>query len=505
MQEQSVRWLPSILGGERRYQHAVVATILVLVGVRLLCAAMVPLSFDESLYWIWSKHIAGGYLDHPPVNPILIRAGTTLFGNTEFGVRFFGVLLALPASWAVWRTGAILFKDDRVGATAALYFNLTLVMAAGSLLMTPDGPLEVATAFLLLCLAELYVTGRGAWWLAIGLAFGIGMLSKYTMIFFAVSILAWLLLVPELRKWLLTPWPWISGVIAIVVFSPTLIWNAEHHWASFVYQSHRLAIHEWTLRYLVEFLFAQFGMATPPIFVLGCMGLAALLKGQGGPRGARVFVNAMVWPLVIYFMWHSLHERVQGNWPEPIFVGFVIAAAVAVERIEWHGAWASLASWSRRLAVGVGLAMAAFIYVQATFAIVPLGRADPTARALAAGWRQLAPKIDAVRKRLGAPIILTTDYGLTGWLSFYLPSHPLVEQINERMRYVNAPQPGPALFRGPIMYVCETVCDEIPMLRRRFRTVERVTSLTRSRRGIPISKYVIYRLAGPVGPPLDPP
>ena len=113
----------------------------------LVCAAITPLSFDESLYWLWSKHIAGGYYDHPPINPILIRLGTTLFGNTQFGVRVFNVLLALPASWALWRSAAILFNDEKVGATAALYFNLTLVMAVGSVLATPDNAVVAATAF----------------------------------------------------------------------------------------------------------------------------------------------------------------------------------------------------------------------------------------------------------------------------------------------------------------------------------------------------------------------
>ena len=148
---------------ERRYQSVVIGTILTLVAVRLVFAGMAPLSFDESLYWLWSKHIVGGYLDHPPVNPLLIRIGTTLFGNTEFGVRAIGVLLALPASWAIWRSGAILFNDDRVGATAALYFNLTILMAAGSALATPDNALVVSIAFLMLTLVKLQETGRGEW------------------------------------------------------------------------------------------------------------------------------------------------------------------------------------------------------------------------------------------------------------------------------------------------------------------------------------------------------
>jgi 4-amino-4-deoxy-L-arabinose transferase-like glycosyltransferase len=490
---------------QRRYESAVVATILALVGLRLVSAAMTPLSYDESLYWLWSKHIAGGYLDHPPVNPILIRLGTTLFGDTEFGVRSIGVLLALPASWAVWRSGAILFNDDKVGATAALYFNLTLVMAVGSAIMTPDGAVVAATTFLLLTLAKLYQSGRGQWWLAVGAAFGIGMLSKYTTIFFAVSILAWLLLVPELRKWLVTPWPWLSGAVALAVFSPTLIWNAQHHWASVLYQYNRLVVHEWSLRYLGELIFTQIGMATPPIFVLGCMGLARLLKGDGGSQGARVLINAMVWPIVIYFVWHTFHGRVEGNWPEPVFVPFVIAAAVAVERVTWDPAWTPLASWSQRLAVPVGLATAAIIYLQAVFGIIPLGIPDPTAHILGAGWRELAVKLDAVRMRLGAPVVLTTHYSTTGWLAFYLPSHPPVEQIDGRMRYVNAPQPDPALFRGTIMYVCQDECGAIAMIRERFAHVEPVTSLPRTRNGVAINEYHVYSLSGPIGAPLDPP
>jgi len=489
----------------RSYRFAIIATILVLVGLRLACAALAPLSFDECLYWLWSKHIAGGYLSHPPVNPILIRLGTELFGNSEFGVRVFNVLLAIPASWAIWRAASILFCDEKVGATAALYFNLTLVMAAGSIIATPDNAVVAAAAFLLLTLAKLFETGRGVWWLAIGLAFGVGMLSKYTTIFFAVSILVWLLLVPEQRKWLFTPWPWIAGLIALAVFSPTLIWNEEHHWASVSYQFTRLVAHEWSLRYFGEFFATQAGLVTPPIFVLGCMGLVRLLRGEGGSYSACVLINAMIWPITLYFIWHTFHGRVEGNWPEPMHVAFVIAAAVAVERVKWAGMWAEIELWSQRLAVPLGLLIAACLYVQAVFGVVPLGSIDPTARALGAGWKDLGLQLDSMRRQLGAPVVLTMNYRLTSWLAFYLPSHPPVEQINERMWYVNAPQPDPALFGGTIMYVCQVPCSEIPLIRQRFTTVEPVGDFARTRRGVPIEAYSVYRLSDPIGPPLDPP
>ena len=490
---------------DRGYSRAIVCTILVLVAVRLLCAATIPLAFEECIYWIWSKYVAGGYWDQPPMDPLLIRLGTSLFGNNEFGVRVFGVLLALPATWAIWRSAAILFNDERVGATAALYFNLTLVMAAGTIIATPDGPLVAATAFLLWSLTKLIQTGRGEWWLVVGVAFGVAMLSKYTALFFAVSILAWLLLVPKLRGWLVTPWPWIGGVVALLVFSPNLFWNAQHGWVSVHRQFNRMLVEEYSPRYIGEFFLAQFGLATPPIFVLGCMGLVGLIRGKGGNFAARVLINAMIWPIVIYFVWHTFRGRVEGNWAEPIFVAFAIAAAVAVEKIQWEGRWAPVASWSQWLAVPVGLLLATCIYAQAIFGVVPLGSVDPTAWTLGAGWRELGPKVDSERLRLGAPIILTFNHALTGWLSFYLPSRAPIEQINARVRYLNMQEPDQALFRGTIMFMCAAPCDhEIASLRPRFVTVEQVTTLARMRHGVVIQEYGVYRLSGPIGPPLDP-
>jgi hypothetical protein len=113
--------------------------------------------------------------------------------------------------------------------------------------------------------------------------------------------------------------------------------------------------------------------------------------------------------------------------------------------------------------------------------------------------------MDEVRAKLNAPVVLTFDYGLASWLAFYLPSHPPVEQINGRMRYVNAPEPDPALFRGAIMYVCTVECAEIPALQKRFATVDLTASLTRTRHGVPLQDYRVYSLSGPISPPLDPP
>src|SRR6185503_20884952 len=94
--------------------------ILALVGLRLIAAAFTPITFDEAYYWMWSKHLAGGYYDHPPMVALVIRAGTMIAGDTELGVRLVSILLAIPMSYAVYRTAAILFGGQRVAATATI-------------------------------------------------------------------------------------------------------------------------------------------------------------------------------------------------------------------------------------------------------------------------------------------------------------------------------------------------------------------------------------------------
>src|SRR5262249_31157859 len=146
--------------------------------------AFTPITFDEAYYWMWSQHLAGGYYDHPPMVAVVIRAGTLIAGDTELGVRLVSILLALPMSYAVYRAAAILFGGTRVAATAAILLNVSLMAAVGTMIVTPDAPLLVASSFVLFCLAKVVETGRGAWWLGVGLAVGAALLSKYTALFF---------------------------------------------------------------------------------------------------------------------------------------------------------------------------------------------------------------------------------------------------------------------------------------------------------------------------------
>src|SRR5712672_993295 len=350
---------------ELRLVRNTAVTILALVAARLVAAAWTPLTFDEAYYWMWSKHLAGGYYDHPPGVAAVIRLGTMIAGDTEFGVRLVSILLALPMSWAVYRTAAILFGGQRVAATATILLNVTLMAAVGTMIVTPDAPLLVASSFVLLTLAKVLQTGRGAWWLAVGAAAGCALLSKYTALFFGPAILIWLIVVPKLRHWLISPWLYLGGLVAVLMFAPVIWWNADHHWVSFIKQLGRARIEDFRPVFIAELIPTQIAFATPLVWMLGAMGLYALFKRNAGALAARALISATFWTIVAYFIWHSLHARVEANWFAPVYPAFAIAAAVAAILTQWGPRPQRIVDFCLRWASPAGILMFGLLIVQA--------------------------------------------------------------------------------------------------------------------------------------------
>jgi 4-amino-4-deoxy-L-arabinose transferase-like glycosyltransferase len=488
---------------EARLVRNTALTILALVALRLVAAAWTPLTFDEAYYWMWSKHLAGGYYDHPPMVALVIRAGTMIAGDTEFGVRLVSILLALPMSWAVYRAAAILFGGMRVAATATIFLNVTLMAAVGTLIVTPDAPLLVASGFVLFFLAKVLETGRGAWWLAVGAAVGVALLSKYTALFFGPAILIWLVAIPKLRRWLISPWPYLGGVVALAIFTPVILWNRDHQWVSFIKQMGRARIEDFRPAFIGELIPTQIAFATPLVFILGAMGLYALFRRNAGASAARMLINATLWTIVLYFIWHSLHARVEANWFAPVYPAFAIAAAVAANLARWDARQQRVVDFCQRWAAPVGILMFALLIVQANTGVLSGYRRDATVRSVGVGWRELAAGIEAVRVRVGAACVLAPDYGTTGWLAFYLPKDSCVVQQSQRIRWVNMPEPDAAQLSGKLLYVDEARPGGRPYLNNGFEHVEQVAELKRMRGPLTIETYTLDLLEGAKGSVLD--
>ncbi|MCL2716076.1 MAG: glycosyltransferase family 39 protein [Alphaproteobacteria bacterium] len=489
---------------ETRIARNTALAVLALVALRLVAAALTPLTFDEAYYWMWSRHLAGGYYDHPPMVALVIRAGTMIGGDTAFGVRVVSILSGLPMSYALYRSAQLLFANPRLAALATVLGNVTLMVAVGTMIVTPDAPLLVASSFVLFFLAKLADSGRGAWWLAVGAAVGAAGLSKYSAMFFGPAILIWLVLIPDLRRWLRSPWTYVGGVVGIAVLSPVLIWNAQHQWVSILKQTvGRARVEGFRPVFVLELIPTQFVFATPLVFILAAMGLWLLARRRAGTARARVLINSMFWTIVVYFAWHALHARVEANWFAPVYPALALAAAVAGWHSEAGARWLRLRDFCLRWAVPLGVAMFVAVTVQANTGILSGYRRDATVRTVGVGWPELARGIEEIRRAQGASCVLASDYGTTSWLAFYLPADVCVVQQGQRIRWVNSPEPAPELLAGKLLYVDAPGATRPPFLEQGFERVTELARLPRKRGPLVIEIYAISLLEGAKGDVLD--
>jgi len=435
-----------------RVSLALVAALLIL---RAVMAGLLPLTADEAYYWLWSKHLAAGYYDHPPAIAWLIRAGTSLFGDTPLGVRLMGVVLSLPASWFVWKAGKLILNDEARAALGVLFFNLTLMISVELLAATPDMPSVVTSAAFLYCLARVQATQNGKWWLAVGVAAGLGLLSKFSALFLGGGALLWLIVDTRQRAWLRSPWPYLGACLALLIFSPNLVWQSQHHWQTFAFQFGRVGGGHFTVRYLGEFLAAQMGLATPFLFVLMLVGL-----GRGTRQDSGLLLPAiLVWTGTGYFIEHALHDRVQGNWPCFLFPALAILAADAF----WLQGWRR---WISAAAAPLAALLLLGVYVQALFMPLHLAK-DPLARILGRDFMPVGEIAGVIVRSHLADAVLTTDYETTAWLRWDQPGLKVV-QVNEPQRYPDAPTAPAALLKGRLLYIAELRRDQHQLVQQDF-------------------------------------
>jgi 4-amino-4-deoxy-L-arabinose transferase-like glycosyltransferase len=473
--------------------RSIVAAIAVLTLLRFALGVFLPLSFDEAYYWLWSKHLAASYYDHPPAIAYAIRFGTMLLGNTPIGVRLIPLLLSVAASWSVWRAGRILLDDDRSAALACLYFNLTLMVAAETMAATPDALALAAAAFVLVTLAKLVETGDGRWWIAVGAAGGFCLLSKYTGFFLGAGVLFWLIATQDGRRWLPTVWPYAGGVLAVLIFAPVIAWNAAHDWISFKFQFGRAAGGGLTWRYFGEFILGQAALASPFILILGIAGFARASRIGSAARPIALGA-ALMWPAVVYFLVHATHDRVQGNWPSFLFPAFALLAAYGAGEI-WTGRIARpVVGVTRVLAVPIAVLILVFVYAQAFFGVVP--KRDPVGRLTAFGMRPVTDVVRDTAAAQGARAIVTTSYATTSWLAFYLKPKIPVVQINEDFRWLSVPKADSALAAGPLLFVTMQGDKTMPVVASHFAQIQLVGEIDRRRKGVLIEKYDLYRVTG---------
>ena len=492
---------------------AVAALIAAMTVLRIVYASQIDLRTDEAYYWTWSKESVLSFLDHPPMIAWFIRFGTAIFGDTNLGVRFAGILAMLVTQLLLADIVRRVTHDVRAVVLAvlmpeaALYYGLLMAKVAPDVALIP---FAVAMVWALVRLTE---RGDARWWLAAGVFAGLSLLSKFTAVMLLPAVAAFIL-VPDWRwRWLTSPYPWAAALIAVVLFLPVLIWNAGHDWASFRFQFVRAtAAHELSLRTVGDFIGLQLGLVGFILLPVVLSGLT-LTAWRGYRRGDAVAIllsTAVIVPFA-YFFWKSLRLRVGDTWPMFMWpIGFA-AVAINIAMLPREGWPASMIkstiAWVRAaIASGIVFVVLVFLY----YVVSPwnfIGKADPIGGE--AGFELVVDRAQAELQKTGATWIATTDYRTYSMLRWYFNGRVPVIQINERGRFTGFRDPGMGQIKGHTgLYVGREPDNNSPVWASTTAVREPLERVDRRWRGIVMDTYALEKLTGwtpELSPPSDSP
>lgn len=425
----------------------VAGVILAVAAVRLVFAALIPLTEDEAYYRLWSMRLQLGYFDHPPMIAWWIAAGRGLVGDTALGARLLPVLANAVAAFLLIDALRTLGAGERPALRSGLWLTATLLIGAGGLLAIPDAPTLLFWTATLWALARATRKGGAppavaGWWALAGAAAGLAVLSKYSALFLAPGILLWLCLTAESRRRLATPGPWLAVVAALAVIAPHIGWNAANGWASVIKQFGRVGAQSFEPFHLAGLMGGQFLLMNPiiAVFAVRALFLTDVLKSPA----ALLWLGSL--PFLLYLAAHSLHDPVQAHWPAPVYPALVGLAAIAAERVS-HNRSGLL--W-RQAAPFVGMGLVAAILA---IAVVPVfdavaGRAARPLR----GWPQFGATVQmrgAMAGDVPAAWVGTMSYGLAAQLAAEPGLTLPIVQLNDRARYDVLPPATAADFDRP--------------------------------------------------------
>ncbi|MBR1121232.1 glycosyltransferase family 39 protein [Bradyrhizobium lablabi] len=477
--------------------------------MRLIYAGVLELRTDEAYYWTWSKENALSFLDHPPMIAWFVRFGTAIFGDTNLGVRFTGILAMLVTQLLIADIVRRVTHDFRaiifalLMPEAALYYGLLMAK------VSPDTALIPFAVAMLWSLVRLAQSNDGRWWLAAGLFAGLAVLSKFTAVMLVPAVLAFVLVPAWRSRWLLSPYPWLAALIALIVFSPVLIWNYQYDFASFRFQFVRaVATHPFSFRTVGEFIGLQLGLVGFVLLPVVLSGVTLTAwRGYRNREPVAILLSTAVIVPFLYFFWKSLTLRVGDTWPMFLWPAGFAATAINLAMLPKEGfpQWMvkSTVSWAK-IAVVSGIAFVVgvfFYYVAAPWNLI--GRTDPVGGE--AGYEQVVARADEQLKKTGATWIAASDYRTHAMLRWYFNGRVPVVQINERGRFQGFGDPGMDRIKGnPGLYVAREPDNLLPLWSATMATRTPLERVERRWRGTVMDIYTLEKISGWT-PELSPP
>jgi len=302
----------------------------VITLVALFHNTILPMHPDESYYWVWSRHLQLSYYDGPPMIAYMIKI-TTCIWSTPFTVRLVSVICLFLTTCYIYQFAKRIF-NARVAEISIIVFLFVPFVQVGFAIATPDLPLMLFWTLSFIMFYDYLILKQEKKIYLVGLFVGLALLSKYPAILLVVSFF---IMVVLLKRWEIFKQKslYIGMVIAIVVFSPVLIWNISNHFASFAFQlGHGAsASAPLNLSYLGEFLGGQFGAVNPIFFIIMVF---VIIKGFKEIKNNEKLLFLFI-PFIttfVIFMLFSLNKHSEVNWPAPAYLSIVILMGYFIEK-----------------------------------------------------------------------------------------------------------------------------------------------------------------------------
>ncbi|HET8996669.1 MAG TPA: glycosyltransferase family 39 protein [Acetobacteraceae bacterium] len=453
--------------------------ILATTAIRLAFAASTGLGVDESYMISAGRVLSLGYFDHPPAAWWLSWGAAHLFGSeAPVVVRLPFIALFALSTWLMARLGAAV-AGPRAGLWAAVLVNLSPVFGITTATwVLPDGPLDCALLGAALCMLHaLPAGGRAAWgwWATAGLCAGLAMFSKYSAGLTVLGAGLYLLASAPHRHWLARPQPYLAGVVALLVFSPVLVWNATHHWASFAFQGDRaegLRFHP----------FASFGvLAGEALFVLPWIWapmmvawIAALRRGSADWR--RWLLCWLGMPPIVLFaaiaVWSS--QRVLFHWAAPGYLMLFPLLGEAVALRIGHPV-------VRRILIGTAaLAVGALVVIGTQLSlgwlepvVMAFARHDPTVEGI--DWSSVRADLAARGLLHSGTVVGVPNWRDAGKIAYALGPEVTVLCLNRDSRQFGFAHPAAAYLGHDVLVLAPEHRERVPAeLGADFRALRRL-------------------------------
>jgi dolichol-phosphate mannosyltransferase len=475
--------------------------LLAVTLVRALFAALLPPTPEESYHWNFARHLDWSYLDHPGMVAWPIALGRLLFGDTAFAIRLAPLFFAAGTTVLLARMAGKLYGEP-AALWAVLLQTIQPVTYVTSAAGYPDSPLLFFWTLAMTLVWEALETGRGVAWIKAGAALGLGLNSKYTIVFFGASVLGYLLTSRRDRHQLATPWPYLAALLSLVLFAPVVWWNYRHGWASFSYQSVERfgSSNEFSPKAFLKYLGLQWGSVLPLTLPL------AIAAAWRGARAARPEERYLFWcfaPMMAFFAAVSWTMPTHVLWPLPCWLGLtVLMAGMMSEGGETIAfAYRRAAPWI----AGVMAMVAVLASIHGAFLLPKIPPPSPTH-----GWDVVAVRVRELRAELpeGNFVVgLGKKYFVASQLAFHLNApfevygRPVLGQQELQYNFWTDPN---ALAGRDAAIVVEVGHEDAAVLARSFRSVEAAGDLVVPLRGGKPLRFRLFRGRGYVPTPLPP-